>query len=237
LPSFYCPELGPLKRGDTFILKGTEFHHLKVAKRRAAEALRLNSGTGRLATAELLSSTNQGATLKILEITDYPALPHPYAIGLSLLKNRNDELAVEKCTELGAEAFFPLLTEFSVRQASCNTASRFSKIALAAIKQCDNPWLPEVFQPLPLATAVKVITERGFTPIVCSERKPERWLHHLGLEPGVRPCFLIGPEGGWGKADFAVLGGLPEITLGPLITRAETAAIAIAAQWLAYANR
>ncbi len=237
MPSFYCPELGGLKRGETFILQGSEFHHLRVAKRRTAEPLRLNSGTGRLATAELLNTSNQGATLQILEITEFPVTLHPFAIALSLLKNRNDELAVEKCTELGAEAFFPLLTEFSVREASVNTASRFDRIALAAIKQCDNPWLPKVFDPLPLARALDGIRDLGYTPVVCSERRPQQWLHHLKLDNGVKPCFLIGPEGGWGKDDFTSLEGLPEVTLGPLITRAETAAIAIAAQWLAYANR
>jgi 16S rRNA U1498 N3-methylase RsmE len=39
-----------------------------------------------------------------------------------------------------------------------------------------------------------------------------------------RPVVLVGPEGGWDESELA--SGLPLVTLGPTVLRAETAAMA-----------
>lgn len=237
MPSYYLPGLAQLQAGDSVQLEGEEFHHLRVTKRRGKETLLLNSGSGILATAELAGQTGKSAVLNILQISVVSPPQHSFAIAFALLRNRNDELLVEKCTELGAAAFFPLVTEHSVRQASANTLQRFAKVALAAIKQCDNPWLPQVYPALSLSEALREIRSQGYTPIVCSESKRGQWLHHLALDVSCKPCFLIGPEGGWSEAEFQQFEALEQISLGNLVTRAETAAIAISAQWQAYANQ
>ncbi len=238
MPSLYLPELRQLQIGARFRLEGEEFHHLAhVAHRRASEPVRLNSGSGTLAWSRVLETGKHHALLEVTSVEAYPRFEHPFAIAFALLKNRHDELLVEKCTELGAEAFFPLLTEHSVRQASDNTAGRFRKTALAAIKQCDNPWLPQFSPAQTLTDALAQIKALGYTPILCSERHPERWLHHLSAEQTGRPCFLIGAEGGWSVGEFQQMEDLAEITLGNLTTRAETAAIAVSAQWLLHSQR
>ncbi len=239
MPSVYCPVLRQYRSGDLVRLEGSEFHHLAhVTRRRILEPVLLNSGDGLLCWAEYESSGSDHALLRLTRAELDQAKPlHAYAIAFALLKNRHDELLVEKCTELGATDFFPLFTEHSVRQPGPGTLARFAKIALAAVKQCDNPWLPRIHAPLTLEHALTTLRERGFQPIVCSENKPQRWLHDLRPEQTGQPCFLIGPEGGWSKAEQALLQKEPEITLARLITRAETAAIAVAAQWLAQAER
>lgn len=238
MPSVYFPGLEDLQPEARVRLDGDEFHHLaRVAKRRLSEPLLLNSGQGTLARAEVESLQQHHAVLRITEIVVREALRQPFAIAFALLKNRNDELLVEKCTELGASAFFPLITEHSVRQPADNTLARFARISLAAIKQCDNPWLPQLYPAQKIDSVLSSIHEAGYTPILCSERKPHRWLHHLSGEEAGRPCFLIGAEGGWSEAEFKLMEGLTEISLGNLITRAETAAIAVSAQWQAFADR
>lgn len=237
MPSYYFPGLNKLAREDTIWLENEEFHHLKVTKRRQQEPILLNSGAGFLARAELLSITSRAACLKILEITEVKPPEHQFAIAFSLLKNRHDELLVEKCTELGATKFFPMQTQYSVRQGGSNTVERFARLALAAIKQCDNPWLPKVNPVLNLEDALREIGRQGFTPVLCSERRDGVWIWQAGLDSSARPCFLIGPEGGWGEDEYGLFTGLRSVTLGSLITRAETAAIAAAAQWVAYANQ
>ncbi|MBW6514001.1 MAG: 16S rRNA (uracil(1498)-N(3))-methyltransferase [Candidatus Syntrophosphaera sp.] len=235
MPSIYLPGSELLRVGDTATLEGDEFHHLaRVAHRRLQDPLLLNSGRGTLSEAQLLEVAKHSARLEITAVSSFPQPQPSFAIAFALLRNRHDELIVEKCTELGAAAFFPLVTEHSVRQASDNTLQRFHKTALAAVKQCDNPWLPEVLQPQGPQQALDAIRDRGYTPILCSERRPDIWLHHLSPVKTGNPCFLIGAEGGWSEAEFALFEGLEEITLGDLVTRAETAAISVAAQWLAY---
>jgi len=237
MPSVYCPVLRQYRSGDLVRLEGSEFHHLAhVARRRILEPVLLNSGDGLLCWAEYESSGSDHALLRLTRAELDQAKPlHAYAIAFALLKNRHDELLVEKCTELGATDFFPLFTEHSVRQPGPGTLARFAKIALAAVKQCDNPWLPRIHAPLRLEHALTTLRERGFQPIVCSENKPQRWLHDLRPEQTGQPCFLIGPEGGFDPAEREAIRAHPRavaVSLGPRILRAETAAIAATAAWM-----
>ncbi len=230
MPSLYCSQL---KSNDPIIcLEGEEFHHLAHVKRiGAGQCVKLNNGKGLIAEGTLRDLTKTNAVIEITAREESSWPESRFAIAFALLKNRHDELLVEKCTELGAKAFFPLLTEFSVRNPSANTLSRFQRIALAAIKQCDNPWLPQIKAALPLDTALDSMLESGWTPVLCSERKPEARLNDLAKIQN--PCFIIGPEGGFSDAEFSFFTSreVAQISICTLITRAETAAIAIAAQF------
>jgi len=117
-----------------------------------------------------------------------------------------------------------------VRTPSDNAISRFQRIALAAIKQCDNPWLPDIQAPLAVTSSLVHICEAGFSPVICSEQRPEIRIQDLEL---ATPCFVIGPEGGFSEAEFEFFRQqrIPQLSICSLITRAETAAIAIAAQF------
>ncbi len=238
MPSFFVPGLEKLSLDSLVKLEGEEFHHLtRVTHRRTSEPVLLNSGKGILAWADVETVQAKSITLKITEVLEHKSPQTPYAIAFALLKNKHDELIVEKCTELGASVFFPFTSEHSVKLTSDNTLQRFERIALAAIKQCDNPWLPVITKPQEFSSVLVDIKAQGYTPIVCSERKPDQWLHHLKSEFVNKPCFLIGAEGGWSDAEFSILAEYQSITLGKLISRAETAAISISAQWLAYTNQ
>jgi len=199
--------------------------------------VKLNSGNGLLAKARVTDISKREAKLEIIEMMESMPFPSPFAIAFALLKNRHDELLVEKCTELGAGQFYPLLCDFSIRKAGSD--GRLERIALAAIKQCDNPYLPSLEKPRELKVALQTTREAGYTPILCSELKPDQWLDDLKLPSKTPPCFLIGPEGGWSAEEIKLFEQqeVPSISIGYLITRAETAAITIAAQWIAYANR
>jgi 16S rRNA (uracil1498-N3)-methyltransferase len=239
MASIFYPSLNAdIKPGKQICLSDEEFHHWAyVAHRRIKETVVLNSGKGIMAKAEAVKIESASALLKIIEIDEYPFPSYPFAIAFALLKNRNDELIVEKCTELGVSALFPLITDLSVRKSSANTLSRFQKIAIAAIKQCDNPWIPEIFPPQDLNRALENIKTQGYNPILCSERKPEQWMFDLSAEKAGKPCFMIGAEGGWSTEEFNLMRDLPDICLAQQITRAETAAIVASAQWLAFAQR
>lgn len=231
MPSQYYPGLN--QETKIIILDAKEFHHLSRVKRLAQDQkIVINGGNGYLATAKVLQLEKHSASLEILS-TEYHEMIRPrLAIAFALLKNHHDELAIEKCTELGALDFFPFKTARSVRQEGKNTISRFEKIALAAIKQCDNPWLPKVHPASDLIAAINEIQQAGYTPVLCSEREQSHWLQDLTYGPDI--CFIIGPEGGFSQQEFDLLKDLPNIRFSHLITRAETAAIAISAQFQAY---
>jgi len=231
MPSYYLPDLSPAP-GSFVSLSGSEHHHLATVRRQAVgDLVTLTDGKGLLIRAKIRQIGKKDAELELIERIEVVP-PADYAIAFSLLKSQHDELIVEKCTELGAKTLFPFISDSSVRKPSANTAERFAKIALAAIKQCDSPFLPEIHATTQLKKLLQNITTQGYTPVICSERRPDRWIE--AGEYTAPPCFVIGPEGGWSEAEFQLFSelGLPEITFSPLIARAETAAIAIASQWL-----
>ncbi|OQC06545.1 MAG: Ribosomal RNA small subunit methyltransferase E [Candidatus Cloacimonetes bacterium ADurb.Bin089] len=232
MPSIYAPDLSEDK--NIITVKGEEFHHLINVKRiKSRETVKLNSGAGLIAEGKLTEVTKDYAVIEITKREKFPFPERPFAIAFALLKNRNDELVIEKCTELGVTAFYPLLTDYSVRAPSKNTVSRFERLALSAIKQCDNPWLPRISEPLPLKEAVKKLSAEDWKPVLCSEQRPAQRISDL--PNNLKPCFIIGPEGGFREEEFSFFADqdIPSISLCNLITRAETAAIAAAAQFAA----
>lgn len=235
MPSFYCPELtSDLKQ---IVLSGDEIHHLShVLRHKPGDRINLNSGKGFFGTGRILSIDKSKAVVELLEVS-FSELPKPpYAIAFSLLRSKNDEWLVEKTTELGVTDLFPMTTQFSVRNPSGNTLNRFRHTALSAIKQCDNPYLPEIHPIHSLIETLQNIRSKGYTPVVTSELRPDCWLDDLLRDTPY--CFLIGPEGGYSLEEFDILkqNGVIEIALSKLILRAETAAIAIAAQFNLISN-
>jgi len=229
MPSLYCNNLSPNE--SQICLEGEEFHHLAHVKRIGlGQRIKLNNGKGLIAEGIIKELTKKSVLLEIISQQRSPYPQHSFAIAFALLKNKHDELLVEKCTELGATAFFPLVSEHSVRNPSSNTLLRFERIALAAIKQCDNPWLPKVYNPVHLKDSFSVITTNGYIPVLCSEKRPDKQVSDLDI---TNPCFIIGPEGGFSEEEFLVFEQqkIPQISICSLITRAETAAIAISAQY------
>lgn len=229
MPSYYYPQLD--KVTQEVILENEEFHHLSRVKRIAPGArIKLNGGNGILAEAEVVEISKHKARLLIIETIEHPAPSPRFAIAISLLKNHHDELAVEKCTELGAAEFFPMITEFTVKDAGKNTVSRLEKIALAALKQCDNPFLPKINPVQDLDETLARIREHGYQAVLCSEVEKQNWLNCIKESQPI--CFVIGPEGGFSEAERATMKHLPSIMINRLIMRAETAAICAASQFL-----
>jgi len=231
MPSFYYPNLAI--DAKQIELGGDEFHHLtRVFRARIGDQILLNSGQGLLATAWVREIHKHYAGLEIAHIEVYDNRGGDFGIAMSLLKNRHDELAVEKITELGAKLILPISTDNSVRQVKGQGIVRFQRISLAAIKQCDNPYLPIITEVHSLRQALEKISQMGYLPIVCSEEKPHLWMSEV-IRESLKPCFVIGPEGGWSEDEqklFQAL-DLKQISICTHILRAETAAIVVAAQW------
>lgn len=236
MPGFYLPELTQAER--YIQINGPEYHHLVHVRRlQKGDRITITSGTGLLANALIKGIHKNAAELEILKIEEIqPSYPR-IAVGFSLLKSKNDQVIIEKLTELGIKEFFPLITSRSVRKTSPNTVKKFNLTAIAAIKQCDNAYLPVIHEPTALAEALKIIEDRGFIPVVAVEAGDRSSLNsilkHLDKQ---EPCLIIGPEGGFSPEEIRLLKAkqIISVTLGNHILRAETAAITAAAQAINY---
>lgn len=228
MPSFYTPHL---KKTDlTLTIDGEEFHHIfHVFRKRIADNILLTNGSGLLAEAEIISLEKKQLSVKIGRLEEkqksFPAI----AAAFPLLKNKHDLLIVEKLTELGISEFYPLDTARTVRLASESTIKKFEKAAIAAIKQCDNAFLPTIRPVQKPAELMENLTT--FQAVAALETGQYRTLSSVLREMENRSiCLIIGPEGGFTAEEMELFQQkIPTFTLGNHILRSETAAIAAAA--------
>jgi 16S rRNA (uracil1498-N3)-methyltransferase len=141
----------------------------------------------------------------------------PVTVAFALTKGDRPEWTVQKLVEVGVDRIVPLTTAHTVVRwdgdpdKAARLGARLRAVARGAAMQSRRRWLPVVEVLLPFA---EVAT-------------PEAALAQMGGTAGpslARPSILIGPEGGWDEAELA--SGLPTVTLGPTVLRAETAAVA-----------
>ena len=143
------------------------------------------------------------------------------------------EWLVEKATELGVARLQPVITRRTVVERVKD--ERLRAITIEATEQCGRTLLPEIAEPVALA---KLLVERD----------PDRMLYFADENGGdsIAKAFvpgpamiLTGPEGGFTEEERAAIRAAPDvrpISLGPRILRAETAALAAVAVWMALAG-
>lgn len=143
---------------------------------------------------------------------------------------------VHRAVELGCRAIQPLLTLHSVSRPEDLESKRekWQSIATEAAKQCGNPWLTRL---LPVTTPEEWLARRRPVELilVSSLVDPPESLRTILAEwkqkAVARPAaifVLIGPEGDFAPKEYAAFreAGARPISLGPLVLRVETAAIA-----------
>lgn len=143
----------------------------------------------------------------------------------SLLKKDNNELIIQKCTELGITHFVPMITDRTiVREID---EERMSKIAIEAAEQCGRTDVPVILEACSLSLALQKhihdITLYYAEKTVKQSTTREVTINHSGI--GV----CVGPEGGWTKDEIVLLSKTAEpLMLSMFTLRAETAAIVAA---------
>lgn len=234
MPSFYTPNL---KLADKRItIGGEEHHHIShVFRKKNGDMLLLTNGNGLLAKARINEIGKKELEVEILKITEIQTTKAKISVAFPLLKNKHDFMIVEKLTELGVKEFFPIITKRTVRKPSANTVEKFKKIAVTAIKQCDNAFLPRVNECVNLEELVQIQKDKKYISLVALEFGENKLISDIVLEKEQSVCLIIGPEGGFAEeeAQFFIDQNVIPVSLGNHILRAETAAIAVTVQLLA----
>ena len=136
----------------------------------------------------------------------------------SLLKRDNNELIIQKCTELGVSNFVPLITERTIKKDF--NLERARKIALEASEQCGRSDIPHVREPVHMEKALAEYQDK-LAFVVCQQGG-----QRSGIPDG-KIGLLIGPEGGWSDAELSLFEqqDLARLSISDFVLRAETAAI------------
>ena len=151
------------------------------------------------------------------------------------IKKPHFELVIEKATELGVGRIVPVLTRRCVVDKV--NSERMRTTATEAAEQCARTALPEIADMVPLAKLLADWPEDRalfFADELGGEAASPAFAAHTGSA-----AILIGPEGGFDDAERTRIRALRQarpVSLGPRILRAETAAIAATALWMATAG-
>ncbi len=206
-------------------------HHLRDVLRMAAgDEVRVFDGEGREFACRVESPARSGAVLAVLGETEPSAPESPLAltVAATVIPGDNYDLIIQKAVELGVYEVVPLHSvrcEVKLKDAA-RRLTRWRRIALGATAQCGRARLMQVREPVEYADLIHAADPK--TTLMFSEREG------AALETGVGHSSLtviFGPKGGWDDAELELARGrgLPIVTLGGRILRAETAAIAITA--------
>jgi len=181
--------------------------------------------------AEIEEAHKERVVFRTLEKLEAPADGVRLILCAALVKFDRFEWMIEKATELGVAEIAPFeaaRSERGLERAAHKRVERWRRIALEASQQSRRPHLPEVREPAAFEAVVGesatyryvLDEEAGGTAIVSATPKERRAEDSVAL--------LIGPEGGWTEPERAAFAaaGWTRVSLGPLILRSETAALA-----------
>ena len=147
-------------------------------------------------------------------------------LAQSPLRSDAQITVMEKATELGVRAVYPVFTDNCALKV--NKQEKWQKVMNEASKQCERAKIPTCFEP----TIFEELLKKDFDiVIVFAERSTEKSLkQYLSENPtkkGDKILVIIGPEGGFSQKEFDYFRSknLPLISLGDLILKAETAVI------------
>jgi len=227
---FYLPDAA---QRAPFALTGREAHHaLDVMRLRRGDALTVLDGAGNQFNCEIATTSRERVVLTVKEKNFTPALPCPVTLLAAIPKGKIEDI-IEKATELGVARIVPLLTERTVVQIKSDEAAgkveKWRRIASEAIKQCGSPWLPQI-EP-PQTPAQFLARQETFDlPMVASLQpgsKHPREIFQQLQQPPRSVAVWVGPEGDFTPEEYAAIqtAGARPISLGPLVLRADTAAI------------
>jgi 16S rRNA (uracil1498-N3)-methyltransferase len=212
-------------------IEGEEARHLtRVLRVEAGQHYEISDNQN-VYLAEIETARKEQVMFRTLEkLPPEPERVHIILV-MALIKFDHFEWTIEKATELGVEEIVPVETvrsERGLERAASKRMDRWRRIALEASQQSRRAHLPEVREPESLAAALsttadyKIVLDEqpGGTPLAAALPS------HRTVSD--RVALLVGPEGGWTeeeRARFAPTGWTPA-SMGPLILRAETAAMA-----------
>jgi 16S rRNA (uracil1498-N3)-methyltransferase len=172
-------------------------------------------------------------TLRVERRTREPETIPDVWLAFAPVKRAQTDWLVEKATELGAARLIPVVTQRTVVERV--KLERLDAIAIEAAEQCGRTVLPEVAEPLPLQQLLEH-RQGGRALYFADETGGEAAASAFKPGPAL---ILVGPEGGFTDDERAAVRAAPEavaISLGPRILRAETAALAALAAFMAVAG-
>lgn len=221
----------PLSAGALVTLDGSQAHYLaNVLRMVVGDHLLLFDGASGEWLAELSGVSRKQVTLLVREATrPQESVPDLWLAFAPIKKGRVDWL-VEKAVELGVARLVPVITRRTIVD-KMNLERMRSHIVEAA-EQCGRTALSTIVAPVKLDAFLRSL-DHGRAVYFADETGGSAASATFAPGPAT---ILVGPEGGFTPDEAGAIRSAPgarAISLGPRILRAETAALAGIAAWMA----
>lgn len=217
-----------LRDGEPVRCSGEQANYLRNVLRlgAGAEIFVFNGIDGEWRARLVLEGKRDCALEPLEQVRPQHAGPDIHYLFAPLKRARLDYM-VQKATELGVAVLQPVLTRHTV--ADRVNLDRMRSNAIEAAEQCGILRIPEIIEPNRLDRVLSR-WDHSRPLIFCDERAPiKNSIEALSTVPRGPVAVLIGPEGGFAADEREKLVQQPftvQLSLGPRIMRADTAAIA-----------
>lgn len=213
------------------ILRGREAHHAtRVMRLKVGQPLTLFDGKGQVYQGVIREISKGEVFVSLMECIAEDRKETRITVACGIPKQLRMERIVEKLTEVGVEAIFPIATERTVPRMKGKEEAklkRWKRIATEAAKQCGASRLPDIPQVFCFSELLRLAPAYNLALFLDPAGRPLK--DCLKEKKGERIIVAVGPEGGWSGKELeeAKSAGWATVSLGGHILKTDTASLAI----------
>lgn len=224
-----------LIEGESLKIKGSDFRHISRSLRlQPGDEIIACPGDGRDFTVQLENFKDDYAEGKIINSRQNKSEPDlNITLAQAIPKNKNMELVVQKCTEIGIKEIIPLFTARTIVKLTDKKkkkrCQRWQRIAEEAAKQSQRGIIPQINDIHNLKKIIDIQNDFDLIIICWTGEKAEglkNIFSRVEMEDINEVLLLVGPEGGFRTDEIELIcqqAGGYSLSLGDRILRTETA--------------
>jgi 16S rRNA (uracil1498-N3)-methyltransferase len=229
IPFFYNQQLTSTTK-QLVLDEATSRHVAQVLRMQAGEPIHITNGTGLKGMARIAVAHKKSTEIHIENIAVTPKPAQQITIAISPLKNAaRYEWFLEKATEIGVAAIYPILCSRTERQHF--RTDRMQTIITSAMLQSQQTWMPVLHQPIKYSLALGELAQHPAQKLIahCELDSKKMPIQQIAI-PNNNKIILIGPEGDFTPAEIAdaISNDFVAVSLGSTRLRTETAGIVAA---------
>ena len=206
--------------GTNLIIDGSDVKHIqRVMRHKLGDTLFVTDGHGKIYEGEIDDIENDKVQIKIEEIKEYTERFKNITICIPNIKKTDRlEFAIEKTTELGITNFIVFNSKRTITKKV--KIDRLNKIALSAMKQSLNCYLPMIT----FYDSLSFLKGTDFATILFDQNIKNKF-SNTSLKPNQKYYLLFGPEGGIDEGEILQAKNISKYNLAPNRLRTETAVV------------
>ena len=208
------------KNDNIIIVEGLDFNHItKVMRHKIGDDLFITDGIGNIYNGEIENINKDHLTVKVIDTRTYSNRFKNITVCIpNLNKSDRIEFAIEKATEMGITDFIIFNSKRTIQKKI--RLDRLNKIALSAMKQSLNSYLPKINY----FKSLSFLNKSNKEVILFDQQSKNKFSSEI-LDPNKNYFLLFGPEGGFEKGELPQGIGKSVFNLAPNRLRTETAVV------------